>query len=134
MDDGKAWKFNALTWPCHIIEEEWSKSWVFLFILVDKSMVYSYNNLAAQISVPKSQNKDFGRAVSLCLLIRNCRFLIVMPQTISFHQYGQQCTLNELHHITQQFWQRQWKKIQLPVLLHTLLLLDYWKTWAKMEP
>ncbi len=45
-------------------------------------MVYSYNNLAAQISASKSQNNDFGRAVSLCLLIRNCRFLVVIPQTI----------------------------------------------------
>ncbi len=26
------------------------------------------------------------------------------------------------------------KKIQLPVLSHTLFLLDYRKTWPKMEP
>ncbi len=48
-------------------------------------MVYSYNNLAAQISAYKSQNNDFGRAVSLCFLIRNCQFLVVMSQTIFFH-------------------------------------------------
>ncbi len=47
-------------------------------------MVYSYNNLAAQISASKSPNNDFGRAVSLCLLIRNSRFLLVMLQTIFF--------------------------------------------------
>ncbi len=63
--DGKALKFNALTWLCHIIEEERSKSRIFLYILVDKSMAYSYNNLTAQISASKSQNNDFGRAVSL---------------------------------------------------------------------
>ncbi len=60
----------------------------FLYILVDKSMIYSYNNLVAQISDSKSQNNDFGRAVSLCLLIRNCRFLVVMSQTILIQQYG----------------------------------------------
>ncbi len=49
-----------------------------------KSMVYSYNNLAAQISASKSQNNDFDRAVSLCLLIRNYRFVVVMLQTIFF--------------------------------------------------
>ncbi len=48
--DGRALKFNALTWLCYMTEEERSKSGVFLYILVDKSMVYSYNNLAARIS------------------------------------------------------------------------------------
>ncbi len=78
--------FTALTWPCHIIEEERSKSSVFWYILVDKSMAYSYNDLAAQISASMSPNNDFGRAVSLCLLIRNCRFFVVMSHTIFFQQ------------------------------------------------
>ncbi len=51
-----------------------------------------------------------------------------------FQQYGNSCTLNQLHRITQQCWQLQWKKIQLPVLSHILFLLDYGKTWPKMEP
>ncbi len=38
-----------------------------MYILVDKSMVYSYNNLAAQISTSKSQDNDFGRAVSMLI-------------------------------------------------------------------
>ncbi len=50
-------------------------------------MVYSYNNLAAQISAFESQNNDFGRAVSLCLLIRNCQFLVVMSQIIYLFIY-----------------------------------------------
>ncbi len=83
-NDGKALKFNTLTWPCHIIEEERSESCIFLCILVNKSMVYSYSNLTAQISASKSQNNDLGRTVSLCLLIRNYRFLVVMPHTIFF--------------------------------------------------
>ncbi len=48
-------------------------------------MVWSYNNLAAQIPASKSQNNDFVEAVSLCLLIRNYRFLVVMSQTIFFN-------------------------------------------------
>ncbi len=48
-------------------------------------MVYSYHNLAAQISASKLQNNDFGRAVSSCLLVKNCRFLVVMKQTIFFN-------------------------------------------------
>ncbi len=83
--EGKALKVNALTWPCHIIEEERSKSWVSLYIVIDKSMGYLYNNLAAQISAFKLQNNDFVRAVSLCLLLRNCQFLVIMSQTIFFN-------------------------------------------------
>ncbi len=132
--DGKALKFNDRTWPCHIIEEERSKSWVFLYILVDKSTVYSYNNLAAQILDSKSQNNDFSRTVSLCLLIRNCQFLVVMSQTIFF--FNSMVTVHikptAPHHTT---------VLTVSVKTHSttrsykqLFLLDYRKTWPKMEP
>ncbi len=105
-----------------------------MYILVDESMVYSYNNLAAQISASKPQNNDFGRAVSLCLLMRNCRFLIVMSQTIFFSNSIVTVHIKPTapHHTT--LLTTSVKKIQLPVLSYSLFLLDYRKTWPKMEP
>ncbi len=132
--DGKSLKFNALAWLCHIIEEERSKSRVFLYILVDKSMVYSYNNLTAQILASKLQNNDFGRAVSLCLLIRNYQCLVVKSQTIFFFNSMVSMHIKPTapHHT--RVLTASVKKIQLLVVSHKLFLLHYRKTWPKMEP
>ncbi len=82
-------------------------------------MLYTYNNLAAQISASKSQNNDFGRAVSLCLLIRNCRFLVVMSNYFFF--FNSMVTVRikpTAHHAT--VLTASVKKIQPPVLSHTI--------------
>ncbi len=85
-------------------------------------MYSQLNNLAAQISASESQNNDFGRAVSLCLLIRNYRFLVVMSQTIFF--FNSKVTVHikptAPYHTT--VLTALVKKIQLPLLLHTLFL------------
>ncbi len=96
-------------------------------------MVYSYNNLAAQISASKSQNNDFGRAVPLFLLITNSWFLVVMSRTIFFNSMVTvHIKPTAPHHTT--VLTVSVEKNQLPVLSHTLFLLDYRKTWPKMEP
>ncbi len=71
--------------------------------------------------------------VSLCLLIRNCWFLVVMSRTIFFNRMVTvHIKPTAPHHPTG--LTASMKKIQLPVLSHTLFLLDYRKTWAKIEP
>ncbi len=50
-----------------------------------------------------------------------------------FSTVWQQCTLSQLHHIENSVDSFSEKKNQLPVLSHGLFLLDYHKTWPKME-
>ncbi len=72
---GQRWKSFKIQCPHLVMLYNWRRM---------NSIVYLYNNLVAQISASKPQSNDFGWAVSLCLLIRNCRFRVVMSQTIFF--------------------------------------------------
>ncbi len=105
-----------------------------VYILVDKSMVYSYNNLSAQISASKSQNDDFE---SCLLMLIDKELSVSCSHVTDYFFFNRMVTVHikptAPHHTTVLTGFSE-KKIQLPILSHTLFLLEYRKTWIKMEP